>query len=470
MTNLSSPSTLPVLLFILSGIAPILTAADCSTPIDPNKDFFGNFVTNSCYVTLMSMGQEGSSSDLNALYSMMGYKVDPNYNLVIAGTFSESRFLEVQGDDSHAWPTAAIVDQDLLPLLPSMVNPFLPGAVFVPNQLFAVNVLFGDMTATPSPGCGIGNETLNVLDVRSIHQSGPTFVGHKTGPNTGGSLMIRRYVNNGTVRQDAIIVRSTATGCAIPAAQALSLGILVPQAKTNPNRDQAQVNAHYYYGSNPQYCFTPNIDPASISTGRRNGQYIPDPNAFGAAYVGWPFSTTEIQQAVTSNQFFQVQFKAPTTPATPCSGCMRTGNEQLRYFSLSFDDNQTTLLSLSDKSFNTDLAGNITLVVNVTPGLAPPVNVTRLPYTYVDLSQVPNWHGNLSMISVRNIAPNSSFYCSTGNVPPQLSEWSPGGGYMGTHGITVTHFRENDFPVTPAVPARNDASCLAPQPIPAICP
>ena len=446
--------------------------ADCSTPVDPSLDFLQNFANNTCYITVLSngAGSQGKAGDLNALYTFVGYKVDPNYEIILLGSFSNSRYMDIQGDDNQAWPTAELLDQDIVPLYPPMVNPFAPGAVFVPNQHYGVRFTLGPNSPEAVPGCGFTTEIFNVLDLTQIHQGGPVFPGQLTGANSGGAIFVRRYLNSGPIPFDEIIVRSTATGCAIPAAQAITDGILVAAGDVNPNLNTQQIALHYFYGQNPTYCFSPGDDPASMITGRRQSAYVADPDEYGQAYLGYDIPVLAYQSIIQAKELLQYQFKAPATPTTPCEGCSRTGLEQMRYFSLSFSNGTTTLASLSDKAFNADANGNVTLIVNIVPGLLVPAFAKVSPYTYLDLSETPNWTGTLTVATLRNAVVNPSFACSTNNVPAQVSEWNPNGGYMGTHGITIQHLLPFQILVTPGIPVRDDVSCLNLPAVPPICP
>src|SRR5271170_3618548 len=62
----------------------------------PTGNFFSNF-NNSCYTIALSTGigspgQSGEYADLNSLYNQIYFKVSPNYQLIIVGSFPQARY------------------------------------------------------------------------------------------------------------------------------------------------------------------------------------------------------------------------------------------------------------------------------------------------------------------------------------------------------------------------------------------
>ena len=67
----------------------------------PNGDFFSNF-NNDCYTIRLGTGYGSSEyGDLNAMYYQLYYKVDPRYQLVLVGTFPNTRYFSVSLNDVY---------------------------------------------------------------------------------------------------------------------------------------------------------------------------------------------------------------------------------------------------------------------------------------------------------------------------------------------------------------------------------
>jgi hypothetical protein len=98
-------------------------------------------------------------------------------------------------------------------------------------------------------------------------------------------------------------------------------------------------------------------------------------------------------------------------PSIPCSGCVLTGLEDLRYFSLSFIDiDKRTLASLGEFELVRDPGGYVTVIAGF--GAAPPSQVTPANYyTYIDLSSISGF-ARFAMLGVRTIIPSTTFKCS----------------------------------------------------------
>ena len=112
-----------------------LRAASCSPlpPINADKDFVGNFY-NSCYVMRMaSGGGSDHTGDPGAVYDQMYFYVKPAYELVVIGTFPNSRFMSATVYDYHLSSIGFIVDQNIPPLVSTMINPFVAGNTFRAN-------------------------------------------------------------------------------------------------------------------------------------------------------------------------------------------------------------------------------------------------------------------------------------------------------------------------------------------------
>ena len=142
----------------------------------------------------------------------------------------------------------------------------------------------------------------------------------------------------------------------------------------------------------------------------------------------------------------RMQFRLPTTPPTPCTnGCSRSGSEQMRYMSVSFQAGTgTTLISVADSAFTQDSNGYVTLIVGT--GAAIPSWITPANgYTVLDLSTNPNL-SSLKSIMIRNLLPAATFNCSGAFVPFRTAEHTPAGGLMGEYAPVV------DYPIATSLP------------------
>jgi hypothetical protein len=125
--------------------------------------------------------------------------------------------------------------------------------------------------------------------------------------------------------------------------------------------------------------------------------------------------------------------RIPTTPPTPCSdGCSRSGKEQMRYMSLSFQESSGVVLaSVADSAFTQDANGYATLIVGT--GATIPAWVTPANgYTYLDLSSLPDYQ-KLSLVAVRHMIPASDFNCAGQFIPYRTAVETPSGSMMGDY-------------------------------------
>src|SRR5580700_1623702 len=156
----------------------------------PKGNFFSNF-DNSCYLIPFATGGGGSQGgDLNAVYAKIFYKVNPAYQLIIVGQFANARYFSITNNDAHSAPAQFILDQDVVPLTSSYINPFLPGATFVAGQKYAVPIDFEGTPGTQQTGCMTTgfNVDVNALDATFRHagmdwNTDPSV--WKTNPNFG---------------------------------------------------------------------------------------------------------------------------------------------------------------------------------------------------------------------------------------------------------------------------------------------
>ena len=147
---------------------------------------------------------------------------------------------------------------------------------------------------------------------------------------------------------------------------------------------------------------------------------------------------------------------------------MRTsGNEELRYWSLNFQNKDTTLAGLNDLDLVTDAEGFVTIIIGF--GTPPPEWVTPANgYTYFDMAQVPD-HTLMTDLNIRTILPAPSFHCGVQSIGYRTGEYTSLGGFMGEYAPTVDFLSGNQIPQH-AEPLREVNACgiLPPEP-PVLC-
>lgn len=470
---------------------------NCSPPPapDPTKTFLQNFLT-ACYAytfpATTSTGQNPNSADLIETYAAIFYRVNPGYEVLFIGNFPQSRFLDIAAEDSHKFTQKSFYDAQLTPLTSTAVNPFLPGVTYRPNQLYAVALQFGGTQPTNvQPGCGYGglNFYANVVDGTKRHAGvswngsplvPPGFPAHDDdGPNTGGMVNVRQYLNETTAGAVSLttpvaIVRDLSTGCAVPVAQAVAQSStnLLPSQVIGRNTDVeqswldlGQIAAHTAFSKmKPTYCYTLG---ANIAPWFRSDEYTPNPDP-EAGYMTANLARAALNWVIPNKGFMRLRFQLPTMPDTPCAGCSLSGSEQLRYFDLWFENSQGyTLATIGSESLVTDPNGYVTLIVGF--GAAPPSWVkARNYYTYLDLSKVPGF-ANLSGIGLRTILPSPAFACAVPAVNYKTSEDNSLGGFMGPYVPVVDVLAGANIPPV-ATPIQVPDSCgLVPPELPVVC-
>ncbi len=457
---------------VLAGSSAL--AADCSNlPTQfkgsefPSGDFFSNF-NNSCYTIRLTQGNgsTGKAGDLNSTYYKLYFKVDPRYQIILLGTFPDARYFSITLYDAHSAVSQSLTDTSIAPLTSQQVNPFQPGVTFVPAQQFAVPIDFGGTPATIETGCSMNgyNVHANKLDAtlrhhgmdwntdQGVFQANPNFANHivdtpqHSNPNTAGTILIRSYLDitpSGYMTNPHVIVRDVASGCAYPAAYVLSNMQVV---STSPSwLDQTQVQDHKFY--NNQYlqklCYAK--DSQNQLSWFRGSEYVSGGNP-DSSYVEGLVPANMPASLAAAGRVMRVRLRVPTAPPTPCrNGCSRSGDEQMRYMSLSFQDSGgITLASVADRTFATDTNGYATLIVGT--GTKIPSWITAANgYTLLDLTTSSGYR-NLNMLFMRNILPANSFGCSGKEVPYGTGAATPAGNLMGDYLPVV------DYPVAATLP------------------
>jgi hypothetical protein len=434
----------------------------------PSGNFFSNFA-NSCYTIPMSSGngQTGDQGDLNALYNQIFYKVDTRYQLIIVGAFPNARYFSIALYDEHSALTQSVLDKNIAPLTSGYINPYTAGTAYVAGQRYALAIDFGGVAGTVETGCAMTGFNINMLDGTQRHasmdwnldeglfQAHPNFVLHvvdtpqHTNPNRGGVVLIRSYLDitpSGRQTNPFVIVRDVASGCAYPASYVMNTLQIVANDKSTGETwlDGAQGNAHTYYDKQylPKLCF--GTDPQNQLTWMRQTEYEPGNNP-DASYIIATVPAGLVVNLAGAGQVMRLRVRVPQTPPTPCmNGCSLSGSEQMRYMSLSLISGAHTLASIADSGFTTDPNGYATLIVGT--GAAIPSWITPANgYTFLDLTAAAGYQ-QLSLLSLRNILPASTFQCSGAIVPYRTGDYTPAGDLMGEYLPVV------DYPAADSLP------------------
>ncbi len=438
----------------------------------PSGDFFVNF-NNPCYTIPLGQGNgAGKWGDLNATYFQAYYKVDPRYQLILVGAFPNSRYFSVTLYDAHSATSQWILDQNIMPLTSAFINPYEPGRAFVDGQQFAVPINFGSVQGPTQAGCTMEgyNVSQNGLDGTrrhpgmdwntdaSLFQAFPNFVPHvvdtpqHTNPNTAGVVMVRAFMDITAPSYQSnphLIVRDVASGCAYPAAYVTGTLQIVAGGATagGPWLDGSQEHAHHLYETSylPQECFG-NPAPPNRLPWLRQPEFIPGGNPH-ASYIVATVPPGTPATLASAGEVMRIRFRVPVTPPTPCTnGCSRSGSEQMRYMSLSFQiPGGNTLASLADTAFTQDPNGYVTLIVGTgatIPSWVTPAN----NYTFLDLTAIPNYD-QLGLLDVRHIIPAGGFNCAGQFVPYRTGANTILGSLMGDYTPVV------DYPAADSLPS-----------------
>ncbi|HLY18287.1 MAG TPA: hypothetical protein VKR61_13735 [Bryobacteraceae bacterium] len=439
----------------------------------PNGDFFSNF-DNPCYTVSLGTGYGSAKwGDLNAVYFQLYYKVDPRYQLILVGTFPNTRYFSVTLYDTHSALSQSILDTSIMPLTSQYINPYQPGIAYVAGQQYAIPISFGGTPGTRETGCMMNgyNVNGNGLDATVRHPGmdwnsdtgffaqHASFPDHAvdtpqhTNPNTAGVVMVRAYLDDTPLGYDTnphIIVRDVASGCAYPAAYVSSTLQIVAQTSAVGGLwlDQQQFAGHKTYETSylPKLCDAPVASPDRLRW-TRQPEYIPATNP-DASYIVAPLPTGLPATLAAAGEVMRVRVRIPAVPPTPCaSGCVRSGNEQMRYMSLSFvDPAGNTIASVADRAFTTDASGYATLIVGTGAAIPSWINPAN-GYTFLNLTALQNYQ-QTTLLDLRHIIPAAGFTCAGQFVPYRTSIDSPAGSLMGDYVPVV------DYPAAAKLPQK----------------
>jgi streptogramin lyase len=432
----------------------------------PSGDFFSNF-QNPCY--LIPLPPPGPSfTDLNDTFWKFTYAVNPRYQIILLGNFPNARYFSVAAYDEHSLISQSLLDKDIVPLTPTYVNPYQTGVPYAPGQQYAVAVNFGGTPNAVQAGCRMDgyNVSVNSLDATQRHQGlnwniDPAFfepsppppfhivdTPQHTNPTPAGYVQVRAYVDINPAdpaTAPSIMVRDVASGCAYPAAYVLET--LRAVSTEQPSRlDMVQYQTHQTYSQFlPSFCY--GTDPRNSVSWSRNREGGAGPNPY-SVYLNANLPANLASTLAAAGKVMRLRLRVPSAPPTPCTtGCSRSGNESVRYLSISFDTEGfpgTTFSTVADFNFTQDTNGYATLIVGT--GAKIPSWITPASgYTFLDLTSVPDYQG-LGSLDLREILPSSTFACSAQNVPYKTTAYTPAGGLMGDYLPVV------DYPVAASLP------------------
>jgi sugar lactone lactonase YvrE len=272
--------------------------------------------------------------------------------------------------------------------------------------------------------------------------------GH-TNPSFAGYVTVRAY-DISTANPPPgpnLIVRDVASGCAYPAAYVRqTLQVVAPNRNTGMswlNNPQEQSHSNYDDKYLAPLCY--GTDPRNVLSWARGVEYVPGGNPY-SNYLKANLPPGLSDTLAAAGEVMRFRLRIPVTPPTPCTnGCSRSGNEQMRYMSLSFlIPNSASIASLEDSAFTQDANGYATLIVGT--GAAIPSWITPANgYTFLDMKALSGYE-TLQQMVLRNIEPSSTFACSGQTVPYNTTVYTPQGSLMGDYLPVV------DYPLAATLP------------------
>lgn len=452
----------------------------CTPTLAAAQSFFTHFLKPE-FLVPVSEFPATSAGDLNLVYYQVPIPVVQNGELLILGEFPRSRYFSITAYDDHGAIIGVLNDKDIQPY-GSAQNPYTPGGpAGAEDILYAVTLrLSGGLATAPLPQCATPLSVhQNVLDARMNHVAGTVYSSDQSGfaatvagtgnvthndgaTNTGAFLLIRSYLRQAPLatsqfdlRKPLVWVRASSTGCspqltatgqALSASQWFSLASVL-------NVDQ--VYAHVQHEIDLGTAAPFGQDPLGQAPWFGRQEYVPG-GAIGR-YLSTTFPAGFTPADLNAQgRVLQMQVKLPQMPCRIGASCALTGNEELRYWSVTFEDQAgNSLATLSDLHVTPNASGYATIVL--TFGAAVPAHVVAANgyNKFVMNSTAP------ARIVMRNYLPADAFQCSTWNVPFRTAEYHPGNGYMGEYAPIVTFPTAASLPAV-AVPVVQQNNCQYP--------
>lgn len=457
---------------------------------DPDKTFFQNFLAPAYYMPIYPLDGKQFGGDLTATYDQAYVRVVPSTELLIIGEFPRARYFAITLYDDHGAIIATLRDHELEPLKASQVNPYRPGGTpGAQDILYAVRVQLGNSLATtPVAGCQIDNLniTSNVLDGRFRHTAGTRYSAYQSQytatngvatvvhddvtANGGVSVVVRRYLEEPDGETGAlnlttpvIFVRQVTNGCALNLWDLIGEPqpdppVTIPPAKwyTFPSTvDLVQIAGHDQHSKDMPIRQPYGFDPNNRLTWYAGPEWILTTNPdTGYLSAGIP-AAAKPATLNAAGKVMRMRFRLPQTPCRD-EACALTGNEQMRYWGLSFVVGERTVAgSISDLDVNPNASGYVDLII--TFGTPLPAWVTPANgYSVVEMAP-----DDIRLVTLRNILPGPGFGCAVNNVPFKTNEHHSNGGYMGEYAPFVTLPDAATLPQN-AVPLVQGGDCAPP--------
>ena len=441
------------------------------------QSFFDHFLKPE-YLVPVSEFPASSGGDLFVTYYQVQIPSFANGELLIIGEFPRATFFSITAYDDHGAIVGTFNDFELQPYGSSQ-NPYSPGGpAGAEDILYALKVKLGAPNASnPNPACQTPLSVQNFIDATVRHTttefyssqqanfsatvSGVGSVTHDNAPNTTGSfLLIRSYrlqsplsSSQADVRKPFVWLRAASTGCAIqlttagqqlPASQWYTLNSIL-------NRNQVLAHVQHEIDLGTQSPFGP--DPRSDVDWLGREEYAPG-GLIGAYLTG--VLPTAPPTLTSQGRVMQMQVRLPALPCRSPLPCPLTGNEELRYWSLTFEDSAgKSIGTITDLSLAPNGSGYATLIVTLGTPVPAHVNLAN-GYSVVNAALPTTFR-----LVLRNALPAPAFGCSTANVPPRTAEYHTNGGYLGEYSPVVTFPLALSLP-TVAQPVNQNESCVAP--------
>lgn len=427
------------------------------------QSFFDNYLKPE-YLVPVTDFPASSGGDLNLTYYQVQLPRFTNGEVLIVGEFPRARYFSITAYDDHGAVIGKIDDKDIVPY-GSPANPFaLGGPTGAEDILYAATLRLGDGLATGAvPQCATPLPVhANMLDGRSRHTTGTFYSSDQSGfttnvpsygnvvhadapANSSVFLLIRSYLRQAPaagsqmdLRKPLVWIRSSTTGCA---AQLAPAGQYVQPAQwytLSSILKLDQVYAHVQHeidlGTTAPY----GADPLGFSPWFGREEYLP-----GQATGRYLSTMLPIDPATMNAQgrILRMQFRLPQLPCRTSIPCALTGNEQLRYWSITFEDAAgRSLATMSEFSLVPDASGYVTVAMSFGTPLPAHIGPAN-GYSRIVVPAIP-----VARLVMRNYLPSESFTCSTENVPVRTAEYHPVGGYMGEYAPVVS------FPTVGALP------------------
>jgi hypothetical protein len=442
------------------------------------QSFFTNYLKPE-FLLPVSEFPPSAGGDFNLTYYQVQLPRYANGELLVVGEFPRARYFSITAYDDHGAVIAKIDDKDIVPY-GSTGNPYtVGGPTGAEDILYAVTVRLGEQQATtPVPQCAppVSVHT-NVLDARRRHTAGTFYSSDQSGftasvpsfgvvthddtqVNSSVFLLIRSYMRQAPaagsqvdLRKPLVWIRNSTTGCAAQLAQpgqylpSSSWFTLSSLLKTD------QVYAHLQHevdlGTSSPY----GTNPLTSAPWFGREEYVP-----GQAVGRYLSATLPINPATMNAQgkVMLLQFRLPQLPCRTSLPCALTGNEELRYWSITLENAAgQSLVSMSDFGVTPDALGYVTLAMSFGTELPPHVTVGN-GYSRIVLPAIA-----AARLVMRNYLPSATFPCSTSNVPARTSEYHPMNGYMGEYAPVITFPMAASLPVL-AAPLVQTNNCVFP--------